>query len=671
MISREDVEKIKDAIKIEELVGEYVSLKKRGVNLVGLCPFHNEKTPSFTVSPSKGIFKCFGCGEAGSGIDFLMKHEHLTYPQALKSLAEKYGIEIEDQEYTPEQEKADKEREALYSLTSFAQKHYSNNLQNSQEGKAIGLTYLNQRGISDTSIEKFEIGWAVDKWDDLFVSATDKGHSESSLIKTGLLISNNEKKYDRFRARLMFPIHNISGRVLGFGGRTLSADKKTPKYVNSPESDIYNKSEVLYGIYQSKNAIVKNDSCCLVEGYTDVISLFQSGIENVVASSGTSLTEGQIKLIKRYTQNVNILYDGDAAGIKASFRGIDMLVEAGMNVRILLFPEGDDPDSFAQKHSSTEIQNFLDKNLKDFIKFKSDYLSREAGDDPVKRSEMAQDIIKTIALIPDPIKRTYFVKESSQQLKIEEQLIVNEINKIRRKKYFKKDYETPKQEESKKHSKQLLEQKHSSLSQEKNIIRLLIKYGNLKIDFSKVNLIKDNLEKTKDDDFDVVNVDDEKNDDEIEVIEMLICEYIFDEIENDQIVFSDENIKAIYDDYFKLYQQESFVPNEKYFLNHDDENIRHSSIDLSTEKYQLSENWAKHNIYVATEDSEFVLSQEIVGSMLSLKIKRIEIALEKLREKFNNDDIDEIDLNLNLENIIKLQNLKVSIEKQLGRVVSY
>jgi DNA primase len=674
MILRETIEKIKDAIKIEEVVGEYVNLKKRGVNLIGLCPFHNEKTPSFTVSPTKGIFKCFGCGEAGSGIDFLMKHEHLTYPQALKTLADKYGIEVEEEEYTPEQEKADKEREALYVVSSFAQKHFSNNLENTEEGKAVGLTYLNQRGISDKSIEKFELGWALDKWDDLLNNAKENGHDEESLIKTGLLISNNDKTYDRFRARLMFPIHNVAGRVLGFGGRTLSKDKKTPKYVNSPESDIYSKSDVLYGLFQAKNAIVKNDNCCLVEGYTDVISLFQAGIENVVSSSGTSLTDGQIKLIKRYTNNISILYDGDPAGIKASFRGIDMIVEAGMNVRILLFPEGEDPDSFAQKHRSTEIQNYIDNNLKDFIRFKADYLSKEAGNDPVKRSELAKDIIKTIALVPDAIKRQYFVKETSQQLKIDEQLIVNEISKIRRKKYFKKEYEAPQQEQedTKKHTKQLLKEKHSSISQERNIIRLLISYGHLNLDFTKVNLIKDDTEKTKDDDFDVVNIVDEEKDEENEKIEMLICEYIFDDIENDDIDFSDKNLKKIYNEYLRLYQEESFVPNEKYFLNHDNDLIRQTAIDLTADKYQLSENWAKkHKIFVETEDSENVLSQGVVGSMLSLKIKRLEITLEKLRAKLNDENIDEIDLNRYLESIKKLQSLKIIIEKQLGRVISF
>lgn len=671
MIGKETVEKIKDTMRVEEVVGEFVNLKKRGVNMVGLCPFHNEKTPSFTVSPSKGIFKCFGCGESGSGIDFLMKHEHFTYPQALKYIADKYSIEVEDQEYTPEQEKADKERDALYSLTGFAQKHFSNNLKNTQEGKSVGLTYLNERGISDNSIEKFQLGWALDKWDDLLNNAGENGHKEEYLEKSGLIIKRDEKKYDRFRSRLMFPIQSVTGRILGFGGRTLSSDKKIPKYVNSPESPIYNKSNVLYGIFQSKNAIIKKDNCFLVEGYTDVISLFQSGIENVVASSGTSLTEGQIKLIKRYTPNISILYDGDAAGIKASFRGIDMIVEAGMNVKILLFPEGQDPDSFAQKHRSSEIENYIEKNLKDFIRFKADFLSKDAGDDPVKRSEMAKNIIKTISLVPDAINRLYFVRETAQQLGIEEQVIVNEINKLRRKKQYRRhDTPPPPKEEEQKQQKQLIKEKHSSLAQEKDVVRLLITYGDQKVEFKNVNLHNFEEEIETKTDFDVEETTENKEEVQDENVDVYVCEYIFGDIEKDEIEFSDYKLKAVYEEYLRIYDEESIIPAEKYFLNHENEDIRQTCIDLSAHPYRLSKNWEKtYKIFVKEENDPLILSQAVVSSVLSLKIKRLDIALDKMRKELLEENLDEIDENNLLSRITTSHNLKRKLEKQLGRVI--
>lgn len=669
MINKETVDKIKDSMRIEEVVGEFVNLKKRGVNMIGLCPFHNEKTPSFTVSPSKGIFKCFGCGESGSGIDFLMKHEHFTYPQALKYIANKYSIEVEDEEYTPEQEQADKERDALFALTSFTQKHFSNNLQNTQEGKSIGLSYLNQRGISDNSIDKFQLGWAIDKWDDLLINATENGHKEEYLETSGLIVKREDKKYDRFRARLMFPIQSVTGRILGFGGRTLSNDKKTPKYVNSPESVIYNKSNVLYGIFQAKNAIIKNDNCFLVEGYTDVISLFQAGVENVVASSGTSLTEGQIKLIKRYTPNISILYDGDAAGIKASFRGIDMIVEAGMNVKILLFPEGEDPDSFAQKHRSSEIENYINANLKDFIRFKADYLSKEAGNDPVKRSELAKDIIKTISLVPDAINRLYFVRETAQQLGIDEQIIVNEINKLRSKKFYKKETHPPKDEE--KQPKQLIKEKHNSLAQEKNVIRLLISYGDKKMNFDNVILHEFLETKEEKTDFDVSETE-ERDNNKDENPDVFICEYIFGDIEKDEIKFTDPDLKNIYEEYLRVYEEDSIIPNEKYFLNHDNDSIRLKSIDLTANQYRLSDNWKnKYKIYVSVEEDSSVLSQAVVSSVLSLKIKRLDIALEKMRKKLLDENMDDIEINKTLININTSQKLKRYLEKQLGRVVVF
>jgi len=372
LIKPETKQTIFETARIDEVVGDFVSLKKRGVNLIGLCPFHDEKTPSFTVSPAKGIYKCFGCGKGGNAVNFIMEHEHYSYPEALKYLAKKYGIEIIEEKQTAEQLQALDEKESLFNVTAFAQKYFSDNLFNKDEGKAIGLSYFkSKRNYNEATIKKFELGYCIDKWADFTEHATKNAYKLKHLVKSGLTVAKNDNHFDRFAARVMFPIHNLTGKVIGFGGRILSSEKSKAKYVNSPESEIYNKSKVLYGIYFSKNSIINKDNCLLVEGYTDVISLHQAGIENVVSSSGTSLTKDQIKLITRYSKNITILYDGDPAGIKASFRGIDMILEEGLNVRIVLFPDGEDPDSYAMNHSSSEVEKFLNDNAVDFITFKT------------------------------------------------------------------------------------------------------------------------------------------------------------------------------------------------------------------------------------------------------------------------------------------------------------
>jgi DNA primase len=386
LIPKDTIQTIIETARIEEVVGEFVHLRKRGVNYVGLCPFHNEKTPSFTVSPAKGIYKCFGCGKAGNSVNFIMEHEHYTYPEALKFLAKKYNIEVEEEEQTPEQIQQLNERESLYAVTEFARKFFTEQLLNTDEGKSIGLSYFKERDFTDKTIDEFQLGYSPDRWDAFTKAAKENGYEKQFLVKTGLTIDKDGKHFDRFRARVIFPIHNLTGRVIGFGGRILKKDDKKAKYVNSPESEIYNKSKVLYGIYFAKNEIIKKDNCFLVEGYTDVISLFQAGIKNVVASSGTSLTTGQIRLIKRYTPNITILYDGDAAGLKASFRGIDMILEQGMNVKVVLFPEGEDPDSYARTHRSVEVEDYITSQAKDFIRFKTSVLLEETQNDPVKKA---------------------------------------------------------------------------------------------------------------------------------------------------------------------------------------------------------------------------------------------------------------------------------------------
>lgn len=435
MIDPQTVAKIHDAAKIEEVVGDFVSLRKRGANLVGLCPFHNEKTGSFNVSPARGIFKCFGCGEGGNAVRFLMLHEHLSYPDALRYLAKKYHIEIVEKELTDEERSQLSDRDNMLNVNEFAVNYFVKNLEK-DEGRAVGRAYLHERGFSDDIIAKFALGYSVNSYDDFYNEAHRRGFADKYLVTTGLVFKNDKGTFtDRFRGRVMFPIHSLAGKVIGFGGRILEKNDKLAKYVNSPESEIYNKSNELYGIFFAKNQIVKQDRCFLVEGYTDVISMHQAGVENVVASSGTSLTDGQIKLIHRFTQNITVIYDGDAAGIKASIRGIDMLLEYGMNIKAVLLPDGDDPDSFARKNNASDFIEYIERHQVDFIEFKINMMSDEAKNDPVKKAAMIGDVIKSIAIIPNQIIRATYVKECASRLEIDEAVIYNEINKILRKRH--------------------------------------------------------------------------------------------------------------------------------------------------------------------------------------------------------------------------------------------
>ncbi|HQO87129.1 MAG TPA: DNA primase, partial [Bacteroidia bacterium] len=445
MIPKETVELIIETSRIEEVVGDFVSLKKRGANLLGLCPFHNEKTPSFTVSPAKGIYKCFGCGKAGDSVRFMMEHEAFTYPEALRYLAEKYKITIEETIPTVEEIQKQDERESLFVLYSFAQKFFSEKLFNTEEGRAIGLSYFNERGFNEAVIEKFQLGYAPDQWDALSQAVTENKFNRQLYEKSGLAVvkeqeQDSQKVYDRFRGRVIFPIHNLSGRVIAFGARQLANDPKSPKYINSPETDIYHKSKSLYGISFARKSIIQHDECFLVEGYTDVVSLFQAGVENVVASSGTSLTPEQIRLIARFTGNITILYDGDPAGIKASLRGIDLILEEGLNVKVVLFPDGDDPDSFARKNSTIQLIDYISKNAVDFIGFKTSLLLEEVANDPVRKAALIRDIVESISRIPDGIKRSLYTSQCATQMDVPEQVLITELNKIRRNLY-KKDNE--------------------------------------------------------------------------------------------------------------------------------------------------------------------------------------------------------------------------------------
>ena len=434
MIDQVTIDRILDAAQIVDVVSEFVTLRKRGVNYVGLCPFHNEKTPSFSVSPAKGLCKCFSCGKGGNSVHFIMEHEQMSYYEALKYLAKKYNIEIKERELTNEEKQAQTTRESMFIVNNFARDYFQNILKNHVDGRSIGLAYFRQRGFRDDIIEKFQLGYCTESHDAMSQEALRKGYKKEFLVKTGICYETDDHRLrDRFWGRVIFPVHTLSGKVVAFGGRVLSTATKgvKVKYVNSPESEIYHKSNELYGIYFAKQAIVKQDRCFLVEGYTDVISMHQSGIENVVASSGTALTPGQIRLIHRFTNNITVLYDGDVAGIKASIRGIDMLLEEGMNIKVCLLPDGDDPDSFARKHNSEEFQAFIHEHEKDFIRFKTDLLMEDAGRDPIKRAELISNIVRSISVIPEAIIRDVYIKECSQHLRIEEKLLVAEVAKLR------------------------------------------------------------------------------------------------------------------------------------------------------------------------------------------------------------------------------------------------
>ena len=485
MIPKETIDQIFHACRIEEVVGDFVQLKKRGVNMIGNCPFHDEKTPSFTVSVAKGIFKCFGCGEGGNSVNFIMQHENYSYPEALKYLAQKYAIHIEEKEQTPEEVLKQNERDGLFVITNFANTNFQENLHKSKEGKAIGLSYFKERKVSDEMIEKFELGYCIDSFDAFTKTALKAGYNIDNMVKSGLTIANGDRIFDRFKGRVMFPIHNLTGKVLGFGGRILQNDKKAAKYVNSPESDIYSKSKVLYGMYHAKKAIINADLCYLVEGYTDVISLHQVSIENVVASSGTSLTTEQISLIKRFSNNITMLFDGDTAGIKASFRGIDMILEQGLNVKVVTFPDGEDPDSQAKKLGGEGMKDFIATNSKDFILFKSKLLLEGKENDPVAKAGMIKDIAATIAVIPDRIIRDEYIKMCWNVLEVEQESLYQEVGKVRENKFYESrqpDRKSRYEEVVDLRSNRSTQQKETGFSaeyQEKDLMRLLMEHENL------------------------------------------------------------------------------------------------------------------------------------------------------------------------------------------------
>lgn len=648
MITQKTIERVLEVAAIEEVIGEFVQLKKSGSNYKGLSPFVDEKTPSFMVSPAKGIFKDFSSGKGGNVLSFLMEHEQMSYPEAIRWLAEKYNIEIEEEytETSQEQQEVNTLRESLYIVNQFAEKTFHDNLFNTEEGKNIGLSYFHERQFSDDTIKKFNLGYCLDEWDGFTKIALENGYKLEFLEKTGLTKINENKQFDFFKGRVMFPIHNITGKVVGFGGRTLKADKKTAKYFNSPESEVYNKSRILYGLFQAKKAISALDNCFLVEGYTDVISLHQAGIENVVASSGTALTKEQISLIKRYTPNITVLYDGDAAGIKASFRGIDLILEQGLNVKALLFPDGEDPDSFAKGVSNSELKDYLDKYSKDFISFKTELLLEETKGDPIKKATLIRDIVQSIALIPDAIARQVYIKTCSEQFNIQEQALLNELTKILREKTKKRGDEN---QESYLPTVDILPSNQQDIfkstleHQELDIIRILFNYGDKKI---------------------TIDAEDEGGND-IKT-EVSIAEYILHDLGHDNLTLENNLYQNILDVYSE-YLEKDLVPTANTFYAFENDTIKNLAIDLTTSLHHLSDNWEKkHNIYPGTEDLK--LYRAVHEAMSMYKLKRLGISISKLQDELKLKQSSDEQMLL-MKEMMQLQKAEITLSQELGIIV--
>lgn len=663
MINHDTITKIMETVRIEEVVGDFVSLKKRGTSLIGNCPFHNEKTPSFHVSVAKGIYKCFGCGKGGDSVHFIMDHEKYSYPEALKFLAQKYNIEVEETVQSPQNIEAQNARESLYIVSEYAAGYFANEMWTGEQGRAIGLSYFKERGFREDIVKKFQLGYSPDVWDALIQSAVAAGHKEEYLEKTGLSIRNDKGKlYDRFRGRVMFPIHNFTGRVIGFGGRTLKTDKNVPKYVNSPESDIYHKSNVLYGLYHAKKAIRDTDNCYLVEGYADVLAVHQAGIENVVASSGTSLTTEQIRLIGRFSQNVTILYDGDAAGIKASLRGLDMILEEGLNVKVVLFPDGHDPDSYMHHVGSGEFKKYIENNRKDFILYKASILLKEAGTDPIKRAGIIRDIVESIAKIPDDIKASIFIRECSGLLQVEERILLSELNKIRVAKFKKsgsgsqgQGFSSFQQQNQGQNQYQpypdgppdnLFENPDSAsefveapvaeendLLQEQEIIRLLLAYGHELVSWDKID-------------------------------NMYIGSFIMQNLAD--VSFQDQLCKKVIDTYRDEIEN-GHLPVASQFINNEDRKIAELAITLSTSPYSLSENWYnKHNIYV--RDESINLKATILGGLYHLKKGKVARMLMDITKELKTE-IDPVNQEILMQRFIFIKGVEKEISKFLGTVI--
>ena len=639
------IDEIMQTSRIEEVIGEFVNLKRAGSNLKGLSPFTDEKSPSFVVSPAKQIFKCFSTGKGGSVVTFLMEKEHFSYPEALKWLADKYSIQLpEEAPATAAEIAAITERESLHIINEFAKEYFMNSMHESEEGKAIGLSYFEERGFRMDIVKKFQLGYCLNKGDDFTKAALTKGYKLEYLEKVGLVKSKDDRHFDFFRGRVMFPIHSVSGRTLGFGGRTLINDKKIAKYFNSPESIIYNKSEILYGLHFAKGDIVKYDNCFLCEGYTDVISMHQAGIQNVVSSSGTSLTKEQIKLIRRYTQTITILFDGDAPGIKASFRGIDLILEEGLNVKVVLFPEGEDPDSYSKSVSSSELDSYIKGHTQDFISFKTDILLKDSLNDPIKKAELIRDMIHSVALIPDQITRSVYSKEVAIRFDLSEQIVTNELNKLRKGVISKQIAEPeikdlPIDIEIVDHTVQ--GQKKTVLTDdhnERDLIRKMIKYGPFAMETDHIDEegVKQKLE--------------------VSVIE-LVCH----ELEKDELTFSN----PLYNKIHRILVEglsENVLYKSSFFLRHEDQEIVKFVSEIESEEHEISPHWlAKYKIETNTEFDK--LPQAILGSIYSFKLAKVRQRIQEIMRELVKYDNNPSNQEADEQNLINLLSEQMALSK--------
>jgi len=654
MILRKTIDEVFEAARVEEVIGDFVQLKKSGSNFKGLSPFSNERTPSFMVSPAKNIWKDFSSGKGGTSVSFLMEHEQFTYPEAIKYLAKKYNIEIEETTQTDEQKEQANERESLYLVSEYAKKQFQDNLLKTEEGKAIGLTYFKERGFTPETIQKFELGYAINKWDAFTNKAIKDGYQIDFLEKTGLSIVKEEKQFDRFKGRVLFPILSMSGRTLGFGGRILTNDKKVAKYLNSPESDIYHKSKILYGLFQAKQSIAKLNNCYLVEGYTDVIQFYQTGIKNVVSSSGTALTPDQIRLINRLTKNITVLFDGDAAGLRASLRGIDLILEQGMNVKICTFPEGEDPDSFSKKNSIEELTLFLDENAQDFISFKASLLASDAKNDPIKKSETIHNIITSISKIPDVISREIYIKECARIMDISEEVLFNSLAQTLQK----EKKASQKKASSMTKSFEVLSSKKESLTSvnrqfelEKKLIELLLLHGVEEVEIE-----------------DLVIVSDEKGNliNKFEFVKSKVFEKIYLDLHEDEIEFTNDEFKNIYYDIIENYNQHQELKIDT-FINtlkpEKAEAITHILMD--DEKYVLHD-WIGREIYVKSKKES--LPQMVSETIINLRRFLVTQKIDELAKKIETieNDVEKFKL---LNEAVDYTSLKKLLSDRLHRVL--
>jgi DNA primase len=647
------IDDIMQTSRIEEVIGEFVNLKRAGSNLKGLSPFTDEKTPSFVVSPAKQIFKCFSTGKGGTVVSFLMEKEHFSYPEALRWLADKYGIQIPEEEpATAEELAAITERESLYIINEFAKEHFKKNLHDSEEGIAIGLSYFEERGFRKDIIEKFQLGYCLNTGDNFTKAALKKGYKLEYLEKVGLVKTKEDRHFDFFRGRVMFPIHSVSGRVLGFGGRTLFTDKKIAKYFNSPESIIYNKSEILYGLHFSKGDIIKYDNCFLCEGYTDVISMYQAGVHNVVSSSGTSLTKDQIKLIRRYTHNITILYDGDAAGIKASFRGIDLILEEGMNVKVVLFPEGEDPDSYSKSVSTSELEHYIAQHTQDFISFKASILLNQGeATDPIKRAELIREIVHSVALIPDQITRTVYLQQIAKQFDISEQIVSNELIKLR-KQVISKQLQEPdianlpfeKQTEpftqpDDKH------REEGSLNAEFELIRILIKYGTRVLNTHQLDEHGKSTE-----------------------VETSVIELIHHELDKDELNFTHALYAKIYTLFIEAMHEKQLLESSYLKRLEDQEVVRFVST-IESNDHELSSKWYS-NYQIQTRSESDRLNEAVMNAVYGFKASRIESEIAVIRMQLEHAaDLSEEELMGLLAQQMVYEKVKIILAEKLGRII--